>query len=195
MWVFGLLPCRLEVDWWAKFVDWVWRRILVVAAQSIICSYLSGSYYFCSLYNIINVNSNEIWHLRLRQIWAAGDRQSTESSRFRQVSTDSDRFPSVPVSLWCRELPLASLPDINCFEQLWTVRLSTGTEAESAPLRGFINTRCTIGKAYQAITWLFTSYMPFSGFTVICPENAETFFFSPLSSHIVTRTLCNVAYS
>lgn len=177
MWVFGLLPCRLEVDWWAKFVDWVWRRILVVAAQSIICSYLSGSYYFCSLYNIINVNSNEIWHLRLRQIWAAGDRQSTESSRFRQVSTDSDRFPSVPVSLWCRELPLASLPDINCFEQLWTVRLSTGTEAESAPLRGFINTRCTIGKAYQAITWLFTSYMPFSGFTVICPENAETFFF------------------
>ena len=36
------------------------------------------------------------------------------------------RFPSVPVPLCCHRLPLASLPDFNCFEQLWTVWLFTG---------------------------------------------------------------------
>ena len=48
--------------------------------------------------------------------------------RFQQVLTVFGRFPSVPVPLCCHRLPLASLPDFNCFEQLRTVRLFTGNQ-------------------------------------------------------------------
>ena len=70
--------------------------------------------------------------------------------RFQQVLTVFGRFPSVPVPLCCHRLPLASLPDFNCFEQLRTVRLFTGVEFLPPAKGGIVQLRFSTGARFES---------------------------------------------